>query len=55
MEKYKHIAVIVISTTKTEDEINEYKKFDILDYVVKPSTYEGYIKVAENIKAKALL
>ena len=34
MEKYKNIPVIVLSTSKTDDEIEEYKKIGILEYVV---------------------
>jgi CheY-like chemotaxis protein len=55
MEKYKHIPVVVLSTSKTEEEIEEYQKIGILDYVVKPSSYDEYVKVAEYIRAKALL
>jgi CheY-like chemotaxis protein len=55
MEKYKHIPVVVLSTSKTNEEIEEYQKIGILDYVVKPSSYDEYVKAAENIKAKALL
>lgn len=55
MEKYKHIPVVVLSTSKTDEEIEEYHKIGILDYVIKPSSYDEYFQVAENIKAKALL
>jgi CheY-like chemotaxis protein len=55
MEKYKHIPVVVLSTSKTDEEIEEYRKIGILDYVVKPSSYDEYVRVAENIKAKVLL
>jgi CheY-like chemotaxis protein len=55
MEKYQHIPVVVLSTSKTDDEIEEYQKMGILDYVVKPSSYDEYVKVAENIKEKVLL
>lgn len=55
MEKYKHIPVIVLSTSKTDKEIDEYQRMGILDYVMKPSSYDEYVRVAENIKAKVLL
>lgn len=55
MEKYKHIPVVVLSTSKTDEETEEYQKLGILEYVVKPSTYDEYVKVAENLKAKLLL
>ena len=55
MEKYRHIPVVVLSTSKTDEEIEEYNKIGILDYVIKPSSYDEYVKVAANIKAKALL
>ena len=55
MEKYRQIPVVVLSTSKTDEEIEEYQKMGILDYVVKPSSYDEYVKVAENIKAKILL
>ena len=55
MEKYRQIPVIVLSTLKTDDEIKEYQKMGILDYVVKPSSYDDYVKVAENIKTKVPL
>lgn len=55
MEKYKQIPVVVLSTSKTDEEIEEYQKIGILDYVIKPSSYDEYVKVAETIQAKALL
>ena len=55
MEKYQNIPVVVLSTSKTDDEIEEYQKMGIMDYVVKPSSYDEYVKVAENIKAKVPL
>jgi CheY-like chemotaxis protein len=55
MEKYKHIPVVVLSTSKTDEEIEEYQKIGILDYVIKPSSYDEYVRAAEKIKAKALL
>jgi CheY-like chemotaxis protein len=55
MDKYKHIPVVVLSTSKSNDDIEEYKRMGMLDYVVKPPSYSEYVKVAENIKAKAFL
>ena len=55
MEKYKDIPVVVLSTSKTDEEIEEYQEMGILDYLLKPSSYDEYVKVAEKIKAKVLL
>ena len=55
MDKYRNIPVVVLSTSKTEEEIEEYHKIGVLDYLVKPSTYDEYVKVAELIKEKAVL
>lgn len=55
MEKYQHIPVVVLSTSKTDDEIEDYQKMGILDYVIKPSSYDEYVTVAKNIMAKAFL
>lgn len=55
MEKYKDIPVVVLSTSKTDEEIEEYQKMGILDYLLKPSSYDEYVKVAEKIKAKVSL
>lgn len=54
-EKYQHIPVVVLSTSKTDDEIEAYEKMGILEYIVKPSSYDEYVTVAEKIKAKLLL
>jgi CheY-like chemotaxis protein len=55
MERYQHIPVVVLSTSKTDEEIEAYQKMGVLDYVIKPSSYDEYIKVAEKIKAKVPL
>jgi CheY-like chemotaxis protein len=55
MEKYQHIPVVVLSTSKKEEEMEEFYNIGILDYLVKPSSYDEYVMVAESIKAKALL
>ena len=55
MEKYKDIPVVVLSTSKTDEEIEEYQKMGILDYLLKTSSYDEYLKVAEKIKAKVSL
>ena len=54
MEKYKHIHVIVLSGIKTEKEIERMKQMGAEDYLVKPSSYKDYLKVAEDIKVKVI-
>lgn len=54
MEKFKHIPALVLSTINSEAEMEEYKKIGILDYIEKPSSYDDYLKVAAEIKAKVL-
>jgi len=53
MDKYKHIHVIVLTSIKTDAEIARYKAMGAEDYLVKPSTYSEYVKVAADIKSKA--
>jgi CheY-like chemotaxis protein len=53
MEKYKHIPAVVLATTKSEKELERYKEMGVLDYLIKPSSYEEYVKVAADIKSKA--
>jgi CheY-like chemotaxis protein len=55
MDKYKHIHVIVLSSLKSEDEIEKYRKMGASDYLVKPSTYNEYLEVAANINSKVSL
>ncbi|HVE61714.1 MAG TPA: response regulator [Chitinophagaceae bacterium] len=52
MELYKAIHVIVLSTLKTEKEIERYRQLGAIDYLVKPNSYEEYVKVAADIKSK---
>lgn len=54
MEKYKHIHVIVLSGMKTEKEIERMKQMGAEDYLIKPSSYRDYLKVAEDIKRKVI-
>ena len=54
MPKYGHIPVIVLSTEKSEKEIERYKQMGALDYLIKPSTYEEYLEVANNISKRIL-
>jgi CheY-like chemotaxis protein len=53
MDAYKHIHVIVLSTIKNEQEIEKYRLLGEVDYLIKPSTYEEYKKIAADIKSKA--
>lgn len=52
MEKYKDIHLVVLSTIKSEKEIERYLEMGAIDYIQKPNTYEEYVKIAENIKQK---
>ena len=53
MEKYKHIHVIVLASVKSETEIQLARELGAIDYLVKPSSYDEYVKVALEIKRKA--
>jgi CheY-like chemotaxis protein len=54
MPKYSHIPVIVLSTEKSEKEIERYRQMGALEYLVKPSTYVEYFAVAKNISKRIL-
>ena len=55
MEQYKDIPVIVLSSTKTEKQIEEARNKGAIEYLVKPDTYDEYVKVAAQIKSKVAL
>jgi len=52
MQPYKDIHVIVLSTIKSNVEIERYKQMGAVDYVQKPSSYEEYLLVAQRIKER---
>ena len=52
MDKYKHIAVVVLSSSKTPEEIENYKLMGALEYLVKPNTYQEYVDIAAELKRK---
>lgn len=52
MKKYKHIHVVVLSSVKSAKEIKRYKDMGADDYLLKPSSYDEYMKVAADIKGK---
>ena len=52
MQPYKDIHVIVLSTIKSDVEIERYKQMGAVDYVQKPSSYEEYLQVAQSIKER---
>jgi len=54
MDRYKHIHVIVLSTIKSDKEIERYKQMGAIDYLQKPSSYEEYLQVAQNIRDRIL-
>jgi CheY-like chemotaxis protein len=54
MEKYKGIHVIVLTSTKTDKEIQKYKQLGAIDYLIKPSSYEEYVEVANKISQRVM-
>jgi CheY-like chemotaxis protein len=55
MDKYKHIYVIVLSSTTPGKEIDRLKELGSMDYLTKPNTYDEYLAVAKNIASKVKL
>lgn len=55
MDKYKHIHIIILSSVKTPKEVERYKELGVLEYLVKPTSYEEYVAVARTIKEKSAL
>ena len=53
MDKYRHIPVIVLATMKTDREIERYREMGALDYLIKPVSYDDYVKVAADMKSRA--
>lgn len=45
--RFKHIPVIIFSTSENENEKRKCLSFGASDYVVKPSTYEDGLKMVE--------
>lgn len=52
MDKYKHIPVIVLASTKSDKELERYRQMGALDYMIKPVSYDEYVQVATDIKSK---
>ena len=52
MNPYKEIPVIVLSTSKAEREIEKARLLGAESYLVKPNTYDEYMKVAGDIKSR---
>lgn len=52
MEQYKHIRVVVLSTTKSPKQIERYRQMGALDYMSKPITYQEYLAVAAEMKKR---
>ncbi len=48
-EKYKHIPIIMFSTSKSEQDIRKSYHLGANSYIIKPSTYDGLKEVAKNI------
>jgi CheY-like chemotaxis protein len=53
MVPYDNIHVIVLSSHKSEQQIEKARQLGTLNYILKPNTYNQYVKVAEDIKRKA--
>jgi CheY-like chemotaxis protein len=54
MEPYKHITILVLSTTKSPYDIEVARKLGAAEYLVKPNSYKEYQKVAAEIADKLL-
>lgn len=54
MDPYKHIRVIVLSSTKSPYDVKKAREMGGDEYLVKPVSYAEYKKVAADIAAKAL-
>lgn len=52
MDKYKQIHVVVLSTTKSERHLEKYREMGAIDYLIKPSTYDEYVRVAADLKSR---
>ena len=55
IDVFKHIPVVVLSMQRTEKEIQKFIEMGAADYLVKPSTYDDYLKLAGIIKTKILV
>lgn len=55
MKKYKHIHVVVLASVKSDKEIQMARELGAIDYLVKPNSYDEYVKVALDIKKKSEL
>ncbi|TDH28899.1 response regulator [Segetibacter sp. 3557_3] len=49
LEKYKHIQVVIFSSAMSDQEFEKCRKLGALDYLIKPSTFGEYIRVATDI------
>lgn len=52
MDKYKHILVVVLSTSKSPKELEKYRQMGAMDYIDKPSTYQEYFVIADEMRKK---
>jgi CheY-like chemotaxis protein len=53
MERYKHIHIVILSSVKSDSEIERYLELGALDYVLKPNSFADYVRVAADIKSRA--
>ncbi|WP_018615805.1 response regulator [Segetibacter koreensis] len=50
MDKHKNLKVLILSSEKSEKEIDKFREMGAVDYLVKPSSYHDYLGVAVGIK-----
>ena len=49
MDKYKSIHAIVLSSDKSEEQIEQYRLLGVQEYLIKSISYADYVKVAKEI------
>ena len=52
VEAYKDIPVIVLSSQRHQKDIDKYREMGAAEYLVKPSTYQEYLQMANYLKTK---
>jgi CheY-like chemotaxis protein len=50
IKEYRDIHVVIVSSTRSESEVEKYKLLGALDYVAKPISYSEYLDVVAKIK-----
>jgi CheY-like chemotaxis protein len=52
MDKYKEVKVVVLSSAKSQQQIEKLRELGDYDFYEKPSSFDRYMEVAESIKSK---